>query len=132
MKDIGAKCGGTSIDRGFYQLLSEKLGTPFDNLSYSSVGPGSELMDRFEEVKRAFNGGERKYSLSLKSIKLKSPGASQSFFNNRTKEITLVPNDLRGFFDPVIQQIFSLILSQITLLHQEFNEIIINVSSLAR
>lgn len=92
------------------------------------VGPGSDFMNRFEMIKKTFNGEELRYSLELPGS---VSGAHSTFFNPKKREITLRPEDLRGIFDPVLDRILSLILSQIKLPDAEFGKSVINVSSLS-
>ena len=85
-------------------------------------------MDRFEIIKKNFNGQELNYSLALPAS---VSGADSTFFNPKKGVITLRPEDLRGIFDPVLDRILSLILSQIKLPDAEFGKSVINVSSLS-
>lgn len=49
----GAKCGSTSIDRNFHELMVCKFGHAFTEMS-KKTGPGSQFMASFEESKHAF------------------------------------------------------------------------------
>lgn len=83
-------------------------------------------MNDFEEIKRNFHGGESEvYQLRLD---ISAPNADPSFFDKERRVITLRSQDLRGWFDPVITRILSLILSQITAPGAGFKRRVINVS----
>ncbi|RJE20277.1 hypothetical protein PHISCL_07386 [Aspergillus sclerotialis] len=108
-EETGSNCGGINVDCNLYRLLVTKLGEDFKNLSTTMVGPGSNFMKEFEYIKRDFNG-ELPYTLTL--------------LGPVPREITLSPGDLRGIFDPVLDRILSLILSQIKRLMQSLERVL--------
>lgn len=70
---IMGKYGSTSIDRAFLKLLREELGTPFENLSQTKVGPGSRFMNEFELAKKGFDGSDMQKKFRLRLIPLGHP-----------------------------------------------------------
>lgn len=82
-------------------------------------------MGEFEKCKRNFRGDEDVcFSIGLD---VSAPKADPTFFNRRKREITLRCRDLREIFDPVLDNIFSLILSQISAAKERLKQNIINV-----
>ncbi|RJE26439.1 hypothetical protein PHISCL_01240 [Aspergillus sclerotialis] len=121
---IGAKCGGEAVDMRFYSLLSAKLGQEFNNLPLNAVGPWASLMDDFEIVKANFDGQEnRTFRLALN---INAPKADPTFFNQRTRKITLEARDIRSLYDPVLHNVLDLVMPPIRALKKKYNRKIIN------
>ncbi|CAG8898662.1 unnamed protein product [Penicillium egyptiacum] len=79
---MGAKCGGTTIDSGFYQLLSHRLEGAFDRVM-SQIRPGSLVMTKFETIKTEFTGeGENGWHFNFD---LSAPEADRTFSNQRRR-----------------------------------------------
>ena len=51
---LGGKCGSTSIDRAFIELLRRRFGNCFDNAPAKRKCMGSRFMEAFEGAKRDF------------------------------------------------------------------------------
>ncbi|KAI3154323.1 hypothetical protein CBS147325_1415 [Penicillium roqueforti] len=104
---MGANCGGTAIDSRFYELLSTRVEGGFDSLSLSEIRPGSRAMKKFERIKTHFNGATSQswhFDFNLNS---QSP-------SQRRGRVVLQAEDVRDLYEPVLRNIFDLILSQIT------------------
>ena len=54
-KSLGGKCGATTIDRNFQNLMHRRFGKAFDDLPISQKGPGSRFMREFEGIKKDFS-----------------------------------------------------------------------------
>ncbi|KAK2875390.1 hypothetical protein FQN49_001639 [Arthroderma sp. PD_2] len=105
----GAKCGSTTIDRKFYELMQERFGAAFRCLPLKTKGPGSNFMEAFEQIKQDFGYSEKgtgNYELPL-DISLSDPDPN---------------NDVRTLFDPVVDKIKALIQSQITIVNRDGGE----------
>jgi hypothetical protein len=55
----GGKCGSTTIDRAFHDLLRARFGRAFDNAPRRSKEIGSRLMRDFEDAKKDFGSTTR-------------------------------------------------------------------------
>ncbi|OQE12833.1 hypothetical protein PENFLA_c061G08046 [Penicillium flavigenum] len=120
---MGAKCGGTAINSGFYQLLFHRLGGDFDRLM-SQIRPRSLVMSRFETIKTGFTGeGGNGWHFHFN---LSAPGADPTFSNHRRGRVVLQPEDVRALYEPVLSKIFGLILSQISAANGKCGRDVIN------
>jgi hypothetical protein len=54
----GGKCGSTYIDRNFFQLMTSRFGSSFQDVPLRRKGPGSEFMVSFEKAKQSFGTSE--------------------------------------------------------------------------
>lgn len=70
---LGAKAGGTSVDRSLHEFMHHCFGIAFESLPVEKVGAGSKFMEAFEILKRQFTGDfdeDTRYELPLKMCKL--------------------------------------------------------------
>lgn len=82
---LGARCGGTSIERGVYKLIGDRHGVAFSHKKPEEIGPGSQFMRRLESFKRTFLGENKEYRLPLDLGSV----ASDSGYDAEAKEIIL-------------------------------------------
>ncbi|RAH43079.1 Hsp70 family protein [Aspergillus brunneoviolaceus CBS 621.78] len=111
---IGGKCGSTAIDRNFYKLMSHRFGKAFDNLPVSAKGPGSHFMNRFEVIKKDFGNSCFLDILELPLNMTLPKAKSSKHFDADERLVKITSDDLRAIFDPVVNQIISLVQRQIT------------------
>ncbi|PYI31866.1 actin-like ATPase domain-containing protein [Aspergillus indologenus CBS 114.80] len=111
---IGGKCGSTAIDRNLYKLMSYRFGRAFDNLPTSVKGPGSKFMNAFEDIKRdfgvssSFSVGELPLNMTLAN------GTQTEYYDSEERLVKITSGDLSAIFDPVVNQVITLIQRQIT------------------
>jgi hypothetical protein len=55
---IGGKCGSTYIDRNFFNLMTRRFGSAFEDVPPRRRGPGSGFMASFEKAKQSFGSSE--------------------------------------------------------------------------
>ncbi|KUM59884.1 hypothetical protein ACN42_g7253 [Penicillium freii] len=108
---MGAKCGGTAIDSRFYELVYSRLEGGFDNLPMSEIQPGSSVMQRFETIKRTFDGKEE--ATWHFDLNFNATGTHLASSNQRRKRFVLRSQDIRDFYKDVLGSISGLIRSQI-------------------
>ncbi|RAH64719.1 Hsp70 family protein [Aspergillus aculeatinus CBS 121060] len=111
---IGGKCGSTAIDRNLYKLMSHRFGRAFDNLPTSVKGPGSKFMNAFENVKRDFGISS---SFSIEELPLNmtlTNGTPTEYYDAEERLVKITSGDLSALFDPVVNQVITLIQRQIT------------------
>ena len=96
---IGAKIGGTQIDRNFHELLAEWFGEAFTELPAYRIGPGSRFMNEFEQVKKNFDGTRRlrPFKLPLVISGLAESDETSRHFDFLENEVLLTRSDLRNF-----------------------------------
>ncbi|KAK6828704.1 hypothetical protein RU639_003752 [Aspergillus parasiticus] len=115
---IGGKCGSTAVDRNFYKLMSDRFGDAFDNLPMRRKGPGSEFMKKFEIIKRDFGSSDESTDFEL-PLNMTVPDPDPAYFDDEERLVILSSDDMRAIFDPVIDQIVSLVKLQIKDARQE-------------
>jgi hypothetical protein len=114
---IGAKCGGTYIDRNLYALLAERFGAAFTSLPPERNGPGSPFMQAFESKKKNFSTKTpsrrpNKFTLMMPDLR---PGTIDSkYYDSRYNDILLSSEDMQICFDPVVKAIIDLVDDQVT------------------
>jgi len=84
---IGGKCGSTYIDRNLHAFLSKRFGPNFDNLPFPQKGPGSKLMQSFEQLKRDFGLSDDRDTLDLGPISLGIP--TSEFYDDDERVVLL-------------------------------------------
>ncbi|OJJ97569.1 hypothetical protein ASPACDRAFT_1890175 [Aspergillus aculeatus ATCC 16872] len=110
---VGGKCGSTSIDRNFHKFMSHRFGDAFDRLPMSTKGPGSAFMDKFEIIKKDF-GSSTSYDIFALPLNMKLPHTtSPEYFDVEERLVQLTSDDMRTFFDPVVDKIINLLQGQI-------------------
>ncbi|GIJ81658.1 hypothetical protein Asppvi_000157 [Aspergillus pseudoviridinutans] len=122
---IGGKCGSTAVDRNFYKLMSDRFGDAFDNLPTKRKGPGSEFMKKFEIIKRDFGNSDEETTFEL-PLNMTVANPDPEFFDEEERLVLISSADLRSIFDPVIEQIVSLVRQQIADARKETGKDIIN------
>ncbi|KAL2827784.1 actin-like ATPase domain-containing protein [Aspergillus cavernicola] len=122
---IGGKCGSTAVDRNFYKLMSNRFGDVFDNLPMKRKSPGSEFMRKFEVIKRDFGHSDEETTFELPLIMiLWDP--DPKYFDEEERLVIISSDDLRAIFDPVVEQILSLVRQQIIDARNDAGKDIIN------
>ncbi|OAX80402.1 hypothetical protein ACJ72_05262 [Emergomyces africanus] len=109
---VGGKCGSTAVDRNFYQLMSDRFGDAFENLPMKRKGAGSELMNKFEVIKKDFGHSNEPTIFEL-PLNMNAPDASPKYFDDEERMVLLSSEDLRSVFKPVVEQVLSLVREQI-------------------
>ncbi|BCR91386.1 Hsp70 family protein [Aspergillus chevalieri] len=109
---IGGKCGSTAVDRNLYQLMSDRFGDAFDSLPMKRKGPGSEFMKNFEVIKRDFGNSDEERIFEL-PINMAVEDPNPEHFDDEERMVIIHSDDLRSIFDPVVDQILSLVRQQI-------------------
>lgn len=106
----GAKCGSTSIDRAFHDLMRDRFGSSWDNIEERRKGAGSNFMEQWERVKCSFGdtGDDRPHELQLNIKGHTDP----RWYDEDEGMVKLTREDVRGLFDPTIQQITALVSQQ--------------------
>lgn len=117
----GGKSGGTAIDGRFYELMEERFGVEFVSLSYTAKAPGSMLMREFEKAKRKFFGSTTEsFRLPLTMTVNAETGTSDpSFYRANRYPVVLSAADMRGLFDPVVDQIIGLIRTELRTTYEQ-------------
>ena len=123
---LGGKCGSAAIDSRFYQLLSERLGIRIHELPQIYSGKGKALLSHLERIKISFTGNEQ--TMESIPVRLNPKRRDHSLYDSRTQFITPKPHHIKEVFDPVIDQIYKLILHQIEAANQKFGRCMISVS----
>jgi hypothetical protein len=123
---IGGKCGSTAVDRNFYKLMSDRFGHAFDNLLTKRKSPGSDFMKKFEIIKRDFGTSDEDTTFEL-PLNMTVANPDPEFFDEEERLVLISSADLRSIFDPVIEQIVSLVQQQIADARKETGKDIINV-----
>ncbi|KAL3480533.1 hypothetical protein BJX99DRAFT_266451 [Aspergillus californicus] len=109
---VGGKCGSTAIDRKFYHLMRSKFGKSFDNLPRKRTAPGSEFMNKFEIIKRDFGYDSEEITYEL-PLNMTLADADPKYFNEDERLVMISNDDLGPLFDPVMENILSLVREQI-------------------
>ncbi|KAB8303126.1 hypothetical protein EYC80_004577 [Monilinia laxa] len=94
---VGGKCGSTNIDRNLHLLLSKRFGSAFDDLPFSQTGPDSRFMAAFE--------------IEIGPPNLDVPDSAH--FDEAERLVLLTHKDMLSLFDPVINEIISLVEQQV-------------------
>lgn len=111
---IGAKCGGTYVDRNLHKLLTERYGTAFSSLPTDRIGPNSRFMSAFEAKKQSFStSNTRKMKLPLKIPAFEKKTDGVVGYDKKYNDILLSEQDMLDCFKPVVDSIISLINTQI-------------------
>ncbi|KAL1615733.1 hypothetical protein SLS54_008863 [Diplodia seriata] len=118
---VGGKCGSTYIDRNFNKWMAERFGRSYTSLPPKRRGPGSSFMRSFESAKKAFgskllNMGDQKF-IEIENIYMAGVYSSSHYDSDEgvVKLTWYVLHEMKGFFDPVINDIIRLVSSQIDL-----------------
>lgn len=114
---IGGMCGSTAVDFRFYQLLVRELGDAFLELPSGTTRPGSVFMNRFERVKKAFHENESRTSYIPLDVELHEGAVYSDIYDAQRSRVVLSPGRMRELFDPVVDWIRALILTQIRQAH---------------
>ncbi|KAF7157792.1 hypothetical protein CNMCM6106_003921 [Aspergillus hiratsukae] len=122
---IGGKCGSTAVDRNFYKLMSDRFGDAFDNLPTKRKSPGSDFMKKFEIIKRDFGNSDEETTFEL-PLNMTVANPDPEFFDEEERLVLISSADLHSIFDPVIEQIVSLVQQQIADARKETGKDIIN------
>ncbi|KAF7872010.1 uncharacterized protein EAF02_009115 [Botrytis sinoallii] len=92
---IGGKCGSTYIYRHLHALLSDRFGNAFDSIPYSRKGPGSALMNNWEEIKKCFGlATENASTFELGPLYLDLP-------------------NMKSVFDPIVDRVIKQVKKQV-------------------
>ncbi|PLB50134.1 actin-like ATPase domain-containing protein [Aspergillus steynii IBT 23096] len=121
--DVGARCGSTAIDARFYLLLAEKLAIAIDQLPSIYSPAGRTLLTWLEGIKSRFTGEER--TVDPIHMPLNPQIMDLDLYNPQRRAITPQPHHIKGLFDPVVDQIYKMILLQINAANKEFGNRIV-------
>ena len=117
----GGLCGGTFVDESFMRFLSKRIGCLDEFLRSGVPSYRSRLLKDWEEIKCGF-GHEMVSNKDSKEITLHNKLASkwEAYEAERGYppresygEIELTQQDLKGIFDPVVDEIVELIAAQL-------------------
>ncbi|OBT82580.1 hypothetical protein VE02_08680 [Pseudogymnoascus sp. 03VT05] len=108
---VGGKCGSTHIDRNLHALLSKRFGSAFDNLPFGIKGPGGRFMSSFEMLKRDFGLIDNNDDRDLGPVNLDVPDSEYYDLEDSTVKISY--EDMQSLFDPVVDEITSLVGQQV-------------------
>ncbi|KAG5305456.1 Hsp70 family protein [Histoplasma capsulatum G186AR] len=92
--------------------MSDRFGDAFDNLPMKRKGPGSELMNKFEVIKKDFGHSNDPTIFEL-PLNMNAPHAKPEYFDDEERIVLLSSEDLQSVFEPVVEQILSLVREQI-------------------
>ncbi|KAG5291454.1 Hsp70 family protein [Histoplasma ohiense] len=92
--------------------MSDRFGDAFDNLLMKRKGPGSELMNKFEVIKKDFGHSDDPTIFEL-PLNMNAPYAKPEYFDDEERIVLLSSEDLQSVFEPVVEQILSLVRGQI-------------------
>ncbi|KAK0647227.1 Chaperone protein DnaK [Lasiodiplodia hormozganensis] len=115
---VGGKCGSTYIDRNFSKWMAERFGCSYTSLPPKRRGPGSSFMRSFESAKKAFGSkllsvGDQKF-IEVENIYMAGVHSSLHYDSDEGV-VKLTWHEMKGFFDPVINDIIRLVSSQVDL-----------------
>ncbi|KAF7507831.1 hypothetical protein GJ744_009995 [Endocarpon pusillum] len=111
----GRKCGATLIDQNFHNLMSNRFGTAFTKRPMEKTGPGSKFMEDFQRIKHNFSYANQTTTepIGLKMPDLDMNRIDASHYDVDEDEILLSWKDLKSCFDPVVNQIITLLSQQV-------------------
>ncbi|KAL4919680.1 hypothetical protein BDW62DRAFT_199691 [Aspergillus aurantiobrunneus] len=121
----GGKCGSTAVDRNFYALMSRRFGDAFDSLPMKRKSPGSEFMRKFEIIKRDFGHSDEETTFEL-PLNMTVSDPDPEYFDEEERLVFISSEDLRTMFDPVVEQILSLVRQQIIDARRDAGKRVIN------
>nr|OQO22529.1 hypothetical protein B0A51_09680 [Rachicladosporium sp. CCFEE 5018] len=109
-EEVCAKCGSTSIDRAFHELMSERFGSAWGQIEERRKGPGSKFMDQWERVKRSFGdtGDERNSELQL----IIRDAPESQYYDEEEGMVKLTKADVRQVFEPAVAEVIALVVQQ--------------------
>jgi molecular chaperone DnaK (HSP70) len=108
---IGGKCGSTYIDRNFFQLMSRRFGSAFEDVPLRRKGPGSEFMASFEKAKQSFGTTEND-SFEVYPIDMQGE-FGQDHYDEDEAAVILSRRDMEEIFDPVVKDVLRLVSQQV-------------------
>ncbi|KAF3770180.1 actin-like ATPase domain-containing protein, partial [Cryphonectria parasitica EP155] len=104
------KCGSTTIDRAFYQLMRKRFGGVFEKVPEEKRGVTSKFMKDFEAAKKDFGVSDHPRNTRLN---LKMQAKASEHYDDDDNEVILTGFDMKQLFDPVVQQVLGLLQKQI-------------------
>lgn len=112
---VGAKCGGTYIDRNLRELMTKRYGKAFSSLPPDRIGPGSRFMVAFESRKQQFSctNTRKKCKLPIVMPDLEKRSSTAAGYDKKYKDVTLTEEDMLECFDPVVKAIIDLVSDQV-------------------
>ena len=85
--ESGGKCGSTSIDRNFHDLMAKRFGHAFERLSARDKGSASRFMRSFEKNKRAFGTAKRFGTREVSPIEM--DGEDSRYYDQEEKAVLI-------------------------------------------
>ncbi|KAK8161278.1 hsp70-like protein [Phyllosticta citrichinensis] len=111
---MGGKLGSTYIDRNFNQFMIDTYGDAYTQIAPKKRGPGSAMMRSFETAKRTFGSGSHGRNeerlIEIEHVNMRAPSTWRFDEDEATLKITY--QDMKSFFDPVVDDILRLITTQ--------------------
>ncbi|KAL4884219.1 hypothetical protein BJY04DRAFT_215649 [Aspergillus karnatakaensis] len=118
----GGRCGGATVDSRFYGLMNKWFAKSFAKMPLRHRGPGSALMDQFEDIERNFCKTDyNSFKLDFSSMPNTAP--NKHFVEG---SILLTEKDLQSMYDPAIERIIKLIYEQLQAAHEHSGYSVIN------
>ncbi|RSL66600.1 hypothetical protein CEP54_003636 [Fusarium duplospermum] len=116
----GGKCGGTFVDRNFYDLMEKRYGKAFTSLDPIMTGPGSHFMVQFETAKRDFSLKNRRKGPTR--LLLPMTPTPEAHYDERFGYVLISHEDMKGLFDPVGDMVLALVSDQVKRVRRETNK----------
>ncbi|KAL9113436.1 MAG: hypothetical protein Q9227_002477 [Pyrenula ochraceoflavens] len=113
---VSGKYASTTIDRGLKKRLGEIFGAAFTDLHISKTDPGSDLMEKFEAIKKKFDGSNlgKKWKLPLvalgTALKTQDPECPHYIFSDG--DVQIDGKLIADLFDEVIEKALELVENQ--------------------
>ncbi|KAJ6032675.1 hypothetical protein N7540_003407 [Penicillium herquei] len=114
---MGGKCGGASIDCRLYEHLDKLSGGGVWSLPLNDILTGGSLMNTFEIIKSKFSG----HSATGHTFKL-----SGNISGHHMDAIPLRGEEIERIYQPVLQKIFQMLISELNAVQAKYNHHIIN------
>ncbi|KAF2723145.1 hsp70-like protein [Polychaeton citri CBS 116435] len=108
----GGKCGATFLDRNLLELMKTRFGMSFQRVPLKERSPGSEFLAAWENAKRNFSETGPRRPVGLGPIPI-SGVHPEDWYDSERRKVLITRDDIRGIFDPVVDQVLRLVHSQI-------------------
>ncbi|KAG0124762.1 hypothetical protein HOY82DRAFT_617537 [Tuber indicum] len=105
----GGKCGSVAVDRAFLSLLESRIGPGFREWPARKTAPQSSLMTTFDMAKKGFGTTARTDFLRIPVGYVRDDPEN----GIEDAELRLTVADMKGLFDPIVNQTISLLEQQV-------------------
>ncbi|KAF2429183.1 actin-like ATPase domain-containing protein [Tothia fuscella] len=109
----GGKCGSTYVDRQFHHWLASRFGKNFTKLGFEQIGPGSDMMKEFEQLKIDFETDHDEDVDFRVPLVMADVGHSE-FYKPQLSQVVFQKKDMEAFFAPAVEKVLALLEEQIT------------------